>query len=98
MRSRGLSTGRCGVSQIVARVSRSRSWERVTAHLRLASAISGPGMPDLTETELLPRERCLELMLAVQAAAYRHGVDDVEILLSASDEALTRFANNAIHQ
>jgi predicted Zn-dependent protease len=37
-------------------------------------------------------------MLAVQAAAYRHGVQDVEILLSASEESLTRFANNAIHQ
>jgi len=37
-------------------------------------------------------------MLAVEAAAYRHGVRDVEILLSASDESLTRFANNAIHQ
>ncbi len=37
-------------------------------------------------------------MLAVQAAAYRHGVEDLEILLSASDESLTRFANNTIHQ
>src|SRR3954447_17876614 len=51
-----------------------------------------------TESELLPRERCQELMLAVQAAAYRHGVEDVEILLSASEESLTRFANNTIHQ
>ncbi len=55
-------------------------------------------MPDQTESELLPRHKCEELMLAVQAAAYRHGVSDVEILLSASEESLTRFANNAIHQ
>jgi len=52
----------------------------------------------MNESELLPRKRCEELMLAVQAAAYRHGVHDVEILLTASDDSLTRFANNAIHQ
>src|SRR3954451_12744336 len=55
-------------------------------------------MPDQSESDLLPRERCNEVMLAVQAAAYRHGVEDVEILISASNESLTRFANNAIHQ
>lgn len=52
----------------------------------------------MEESELLPRARCQELLLAVQAAAYRHGVKDVEILVSGSDESLTRFANNAIHQ
>ncbi|MBC7925309.1 MAG: TldD/PmbA family protein [Bryobacteraceae bacterium] len=55
-------------------------------------------MSDPTESELLPRKRCEELMLAVEAAAYRHGVQHVEILASASEEALTRFANNTIHQ
>ncbi|MBC8165460.1 MAG: TldD/PmbA family protein [Bryobacteraceae bacterium] len=52
----------------------------------------------MSESELLPRKRCEELMMAAQAAAYRHGVKDVEILLTATDESLTRFANNAIHQ
>lgn len=52
----------------------------------------------MNESELLPRKRCEELMMAVQAAAYRHGVNDVEILLTSTDESLTRFANNAIHQ
>jgi predicted Zn-dependent protease len=52
----------------------------------------------MNESALLPRKRCEEILLAVQAAAYRHGVSDVEILLTASNEALTRFANNAIGQ
>lgn len=52
----------------------------------------------MEESELIPRSRCEELMLAVQAAAYRHGVTDLEVLLSASSESLTRFANNAIGQ
>src|SRR5919106_4476748 len=52
----------------------------------------------MSESELLPRKRCEEIMMAVQAAAFRHGVPDVEILLSASNDSLTRFANNAIGQ
>jgi PmbA protein len=52
----------------------------------------------MNESVLLPRNRCEEILLAVQAAAYRHGIKDVEILLTASDEALTRFANNSIGQ
>ena len=52
----------------------------------------------MNESELLPRKRCQEIMLAVQAAAYRHGVEDIEILLTSSNDSLTRFANNAIEQ
>ena len=52
----------------------------------------------MSESELLPRKRCEEIMMAVEAAAFRHGVPDAEIILSASDESLTRFANNAIGQ
>jgi PmbA protein len=52
----------------------------------------------MNESELLPRKRCEEILLAVQAAAFRHGVPDVEIILSGSNESLTRFANNAIGQ
>src|SRR3954452_18424135 len=52
----------------------------------------------MSESELLPRKRCEELTLSVQAAAYRHGVGDVEVLLTATDDSLTRFANNVIHQ
>ncbi len=52
----------------------------------------------MDESALLPRKRCEEILLAVQAAAYRHGIQDVEILLTSSEDALTRFANNAIGQ
>jgi predicted Zn-dependent protease len=52
----------------------------------------------MRESELLPRKRCEEILLAVQAAAYRHGVADVEVSIAATDDALTRFANNEIHQ
>lgn len=50
------------------------------------------------ESELLPRKRCDEILLAAQTAAFRHGVEDVEVYFHASSESLTRFANNAIHQ
>lgn len=52
----------------------------------------------MNESALLSRKRCEEIRLAVEAAAYRNGVRDVEILLTSSEEALTRFANNAIGQ
>ena len=51
-----------------------------------------------SESGLLSRSRCVELFDAVQAAARRHGVDDIEASIHAADEALTRFANNEIHQ
>jgi predicted Zn-dependent protease len=52
----------------------------------------------MTESSLLPRKRCDELTFAVQQAAARMGVPDVEVLLTSSAESLTRFANNEIHQ
>ncbi|HYP12345.1 MAG TPA: TldD/PmbA family protein [Bryobacteraceae bacterium] len=51
-----------------------------------------------TESELLSRHKCQEIFAAVQQAAIRAGVGEVEITLTASKEALTRFANNEIHQ
>jgi predicted Zn-dependent protease len=52
----------------------------------------------MNESELLPRKRCEEIMMAAQAAAYRHSIEDVEVQVNASNESLTRFANNEIHQ
>jgi len=46
---------------------------------------------------LLPHE-CADLFKAVQAAAKSLGVSDVEALIGAHSAALTRFANNTIHQ
>jgi PmbA protein len=50
-------------------------------------------MPD----ELSP-ERCRELFAEVQRAARARGVPDVEAMFIGNQEALTRFANNSIHQ
>ena len=47
---------------------------------------------------LLAMEACQELFAKVQRAAKSMGVPDVEALIGARSEALTRFANNAIHQ
>ena len=44
------------------------------------------------------REQCRELFGAVQQAAKSLGVPDVEALFGAHCDALTRFANNTIHQ
>jgi PmbA protein len=50
------------------------------------------------ELEMLSRNECRELFGAVQQAAKSLGVSDVEALLGAHCAALTRFANNTIHQ
>lgn len=46
---------------------------------------------------ITPRE-CQEIFGTVMRAARARGVSDVELMLGESAEALTRFANNAIHQ
>src|SRR5687768_153628 len=52
----------------------------------------------MNESELLPRKKCQEVFLAVEQAARRAGVKDVEAILTSTSDALTRFANNEIHQ
>jgi predicted Zn-dependent protease len=47
---------------------------------------------------MLSQSECRELFAAVQQAAKSLGVSDVEALLGAHCAALTRFANNTIHQ
>jgi PmbA protein len=53
--------------------------------------------PELAES-ILPIANCQELFAAVQGAAKSLGVSDVEALFGAHCAALTRFANNTIHQ
>ena len=43
-------------------------------------------------------EQCREIFERVQAASKSMGVPDVELLMGVRAEALTRFANNTIHQ
>ncbi|MBI1895059.1 MAG: TldD/PmbA family protein [Acidobacteria bacterium] len=52
----------------------------------------------MIETDLLPRRRCQELFEAAARSAARQGAAEIEVTLTASNEALTRFANNEIHQ
>src|SRR5712691_3763733 len=47
---------------------------------------------------LLTRARCEEIFGLVAAAARSEGVADVEAMLAVGSHALTRFANNTIHQ
>jgi predicted Zn-dependent protease len=49
-------------------------------------------------SELLSRERCEEIFGLVRQAARSEGVEDVEAMLGLGVHALTRFANNTIHQ
>jgi PmbA protein len=46
----------------------------------------------------LPRGKCAEIFGQVAGAARALGIDDVEAIVAAGTSALTRFANNAIHQ
>ena len=43
-------------------------------------------------------ERCQEIFQQVADAARAQGVTEIEVILDAENQALTRFANNAIHQ
>lgn len=52
----------------------------------------------MNESELLSRKKCQELFLAVEQAARRASVNDVEVMLASTSDSLTRFANNEIHQ
>jgi predicted Zn-dependent protease len=47
---------------------------------------------------LLTRSQCEEVFGFAQHAARRRGVSEVEVMITASADALTRFANNTIHQ
>src|SRR5262245_16600918 len=47
---------------------------------------------------LLTRERCEEIFGLVIQAARSEGVADIEAMLGVGSHALTRFANNTIHQ
>src|SRR5229473_489471 len=62
---------------------------RGSAPLRLAAHMS---------EALLTRARCEEIFALVVEAARSEGVRDVEAMLGVSTNALTRFANNTIHQ
>ncbi|HWB86717.1 MAG TPA: TldD/PmbA family protein [Bryobacteraceae bacterium] len=42
--------------------------------------------------------RCADVFNQVANAARTHGVSEIEIILAGSNQALTRFANSAIHQ
>jgi PmbA protein len=48
--------------------------------------------------EALSRPQCEEIFGQVVAAGRSHGVHDLEVILGGEDHALTRFANNTIHQ
>jgi PmbA protein len=51
-------------------------------------------MPD----DVLSRAECETIFGQVADAARLQGVPDIEVILAGEDQALTRFANNAIHQ
>ncbi len=50
------------------------------------------------ESALLSMNNCRELFGFIQTVAKSHGISDVEALFGAHRSALTRFANNTIHQ
>jgi PmbA protein len=52
----------------------------------------------IPESELLTRGRCEQIFGIVQAHARALGVGEVEAIIGAGSHALTRFANNSIHQ
>ena len=60
---------------------------------------SGPLMPvESDNSPVLTIDKCCELFGSVQRAAKSLGVPDVEAIFGAHRGALTRFANNTIHQ
>src|SRR5271165_6954256 len=68
---------------------------------RPASTMSrwGPHMVDeRTGAPLLTQAQCRGIFEKVEQAAKSRGISDVEALFGAHRDALTRFANNSIHQ
>jgi PmbA protein len=55
-------------------------------------------MPADVDAQVLTMDRCRELFGVVEQAAKSLGVNGVEALFGAHRDALTRFANNTIHQ
>jgi len=55
-------------------------------------------MPDDPEQLFLTEARCRELFGVVQQAAKSLGISEIEAIFGAHRDALTRFANNTIHQ
>jgi len=55
-------------------------------------------MPADLAAQVLSMDRCRELFGVVELAAKSFGAEGVEALFGAHRDALTRFANNAIHQ
>jgi len=55
-------------------------------------------MPDNSGDAILPKAKCRELFGIAQQAAKSLGISDLEALFGAHFGALTRFANNTIHQ
>lgn len=53
---------------------------------------------ELDQASILPREQCASLFQMAEEAARSFGISDIEVLFGANREALTRFANNTIHQ
>jgi PmbA protein len=52
----------------------------------------------MMQSELLTKKRCQELFERVAKASRAAGADQVEVMVGVDAEALTRFANNSIHQ
>jgi PmbA protein len=52
----------------------------------------------MAESDLLTRNECWEIFGRALQAARSLGAPDLEVTIGAQDSALTRFANNAIHQ
>jgi PmbA protein len=60
---------------------------------------SGPAPSSPVETDLFAPERFREVFEQIDSIAKRRGANgELEVSLNATREALTRFANNAIHQ
>jgi PmbA protein len=55
-------------------------------------------MPADVDAQVLSLDRCHELFAVIQQAAKSLGAEGVEALFGAHRDALTRFANNSIHQ
>ncbi len=52
----------------------------------------------MAESDLLTRAECWEIFSRALQAARSLGAPDIEVMVGAHDSALTRFANNTIHQ
>src|SRR5262249_14880170 len=88
-------SGRSGARPTAGRASPCRPWEQDTGRVRRDSATFKWEVRTKERNSVLTKDKAQELFKVVQKHS---SADETEVLIHSGAHALTRFANNTIHQ